>query len=365
MERPALPFDRAADVAGEHGAAGASERATPIESTAAGTASWYADLLEAGLNGFFGDFLERRGSRLDLGMSLRSSDGRAVSPTPEALATAFPAASGKICIFVHGLGATEWCWSLDSERHYGDASVTFGTRLQSDLGFTPIYLRYNSGRHISKNGRSLARLLSELEAAYPVPIEEVALVGHSMGGLVARSAAHYASEHDEPWLRHLRHVMCIGSPHLGAPLEKAVHLLAHALEQIQSPGAQVPAELLRMRSVGIKDLRHGYIRDEEWAHRDPDAVFADSRYDRQALAPLLDGVGYYSIAATITRDASHPAGRLLGDLLVRVPSASGQAPEPTRRIPFQSGVVFTGMTHMHLANHPSVYEALRTALQSG
>lgn len=337
--------------------AGELDLATPLESTAAGSASWCVDYLQATLNGLYGDYLSRRNGRLDLGMTFRHQ-GRLLPITPEAFSAALAKPSHRVCIFVHALSTTEWLWSLASQRHYGEPGVTFGTRLAADLGFTPLYLRYNTGRHISENGRSLAELLSEMLAAYPVPIEEIALVGHSMGGLVARSAAHYGREHDEPWVERLRHIACIGSPHLGAPLEKAVNLLSGVLRAIDAAGARVLAELLDGRSAGIKDLRHGYILDEEWAGKDPDQVFADARRD----VPLLDGVGYYFAAATITRDPAHPVGQLLGDLLVRLPSASGAAREPARRIPFRSGAVFSGMDHIHLANHPAIYEALREQL---
>jgi pimeloyl-ACP methyl ester carboxylesterase len=328
--------------------------ATPIHSSAAGTATWYVDYLQASINGFWGDYLRRKNSRLDLGMTLRNH-GRHLPTTAEAFAAAFPNPTNKVCVFVHSLAATEWLWSLSSEHHYGDHDVTFGTRLADDLGFTPIYIRYNTGQHISENGRALAKLITEALDAYPVPVEEVALVGHSMGGLVARSAAHYAREHDEPWIAQLRHVACIGSPHLGAPLEKAVNLLTAALKKLDAAGAQVPAEILDSRSAGVKDLRYGYTVDEEWAGRDPDEVFADARRN----VPLVDGVGYYFLAATISRDPEHPLGQLLGDLMVRLPSASGETPERARRIPFSSGAVFSGMNHVHIANHPDVYEALR------
>ncbi|MGB8328691.1 MAG: hypothetical protein WCE62_01090, partial [Polyangiales bacterium] len=172
--------------------------ATPVESTAVGTASWSVDYLQASLNGFWGDYLSRKNNRLDLGMTLRHH-GRHLPATPEAFAAAFPNPTSKVCVFVHSLAATEWLWSLSSTEHYGDPDVTFGTRLADDLGFTPIYLRYNTGRHISENGRALSSLLSEVLDAYPVPVDEIVLVGHSMGGLVVRSAAHYAREHDEPW----------------------------------------------------------------------------------------------------------------------------------------------------------------------
>jgi len=333
------------------------ELATPIRSSAAGTASWYVDCLQSSLNGFWGDYLNGHKNPLDIGMTLRHH-GRHLPAAPEAFAAAFSNPTNKVCVFVHSLATTEWLWSLSSEEHYGDPDVTFGTRLRDDLGFTPIYLRYNTGRHISENGRALATLLTEVLDAYPVPVEELALVGHSMGGLVARSAAHYAREQGEPWVARLRHVACIGSPHLGAPLEKAVNLLTGVLKNVAVAGAQVPAELLDSRSAGVKDLRHGYTVDEEWAGKDPDELFADARRN----VPLVDGVGYYFLAATASRDPDHPLGRLLGDLVVRLPSASGEAPEPARRVHCSSVAVFSGMTHFEMANHPDVYEVLHGLL---
>jgi pimeloyl-ACP methyl ester carboxylesterase len=334
--------------------------AMPIGSPAAGSARWYVDHLQSSINGFWGEYLRRNGSRLDLGMTLRHH-GRDLPVTAEDIAAAFPNPSNRVCVFVHGLATTEWLWSLSAQEHYADPAVTFGTRLQEDLGFTPIYLRYNTGRHISENGRALAALLTEVLEAYPVSIDEIALVGHSMGGLVVRSAAHYGAKSDEPWVRPLRHVVCIGSPHLGAPLEKAVNLLTGVLRNVEAAGAQVPAELLDSRSAGVKDLRYGYTVDDEWLGLDPDKVFANARRDLR----LVDGVGYYFLAATISRDPNHPLGRLVGDLMVRLPSASGEATEPARRIHFASGAIFPGLHHAHIANHPEVYEALREMLSSG
>ncbi|MGB5702304.1 MAG: hypothetical protein WBM48_05780 [Polyangiales bacterium] len=336
---------------------GSAELATPIQSSAAGTVSWYVDYAQASINGFWGDHLARKNSRLDLGMTLRHH-GRHLPATREAFAEAFPNPTPKLCVFVHSLAGTEWLWSLSSEAHYGDPDVTFGTRLRDDLGYTPIYLRYNTGLHISENGKRLAKMLSEVLETYPVPVDEIALVGHSMGGLVARSAAHYGREHGEPWAKHLRHVACIGSPHLGAPLEKAVNVFTSVLKRVEAAGAQVPAALLDARSAGVKDLRYGYTVEEEWAGKDPDEVFADARRN----IPLVEGVGYYFLAATISRDPEHPLGQLLGDLMVRLPSALGEHPEPDRKIHFSGGTVFPGMNHIHIANHPEVYDALRDLL---
>jgi pimeloyl-ACP methyl ester carboxylesterase len=358
-----LGLDRVADLAESQLPASSEsavlEPSTPMDSTALGSPSWLLDYAEASVNGFYGDYLTRRKSPLDLGMTLRHH-GRRLSTTRAALSNAYPDATPKICVFVHGLACTEWMWSLRSEEHYGAPDITFGKRLHDDFGYTPIYVRYNSGRHISENGQLLSEHLTKLLTAYPVPIEEISLVGHSMGGLVARSAAHYANEQRAPWLKHLRRVACIGAPNLGAPLEKAVNVFAGLMKKIDAAGAQVPAALLNARSAGVKDLRYGYTVDEEWTGRDPDAVFEDARRN----VPLVDGVGYYFVGATITRDTAHPVGALIGDLLVRLPSATGHHPEPTRRIHFESGAVFAGMNHIHLANHPDVYDALRAFFAS-
>lgn len=332
------------------------EPATPIISQATRSAGRCVDHIQSSVNGFWGDYLSRNNQRLDLGMTLRHQ-GRDILITPEALASAVPSPTRKICVFVHGLATTEWLWGLASE-HHGNQDTRFGTRLRDDLGMTPLYLRYNTGRHISENGRALATLLTEVLKAYPVPVEEISLAGHSMGGLVVRSAAHYGKENDELWIGHLRHVACIGSPHLGAPLEKAVNLLTGVLRNVDAAAAQVTAELLESRSAGVKDLRYGYTVDEEWVGSDPNEVFADSRCN----VPLVDGVGYYFLAATVSRDPEHPLGQFVGDLMVRMPSASGEARDASRRIPFSSGTVIPGMNHIQIADHPDVYEVLRDLL---
>jgi pimeloyl-ACP methyl ester carboxylesterase len=334
-----------------------AERSAPMRQDAQGSLPWWLDQAQGTLNGFVGDHLARRGNGLDFGMTLRH-DGRVLPVEAAALAEALPEATSGICLFVHGLSTTEWSWVLNANRFWGDAGTCYGTKLREDLGFTPLYVRYNTGRHVSESGRALSDLIEALVQVYPVPIAEIAIVGHSMGGLVARSAAHAGAASGARWIRRLRHVFCIGSPHLGAPLEKGASVLSAILRRIPAAGATVPAAVIDARSDGIKDLRHGYTTDEEWRDGgDADnlrAVLEDSRHD----VPLVDGVGYYAVATTITRDPEHPAGMLLGDLLVRAPSGTGQALEPERHIGFRSHQVIPGMNHLHIANHPAVYEVL-------
>ena len=266
-----------------------------------------------------------------------------------------PEATRKLSVFIHGLSCTEWSWSIFAEQFHGDPNVNFGTLLRDDLGYTPVYVRYNTGRHVSENGEELAKLLTELVANYPGPLDEIILIGHSMGGLVARSAAHYGSLAGAPWLGRLKHVFCIGSPHLGAPLEQGANVLASILAAFDTPGTQIPAKILNLRSSGIKDLRFGYVVHEDWHDHDADAFLADKRQD---LA-FVEGIGYYFIASTVFRDPEHPLADFLGDCLVRLPSASGRHRQPERCVPFKIGKVFSGMHHLHLGNHPDVYAQIR------
>ncbi len=314
------------------------------------------DLAVAALNGFAGERLEREGNPLASQMSLRHA-GRTVSLQRQALAAAFPAASARVAVFVHGLASNETLWHLHAERHYRNRHTTYGSRLEADLGYTPLYIRYNSGLHISDNGRRLARLLDRLVAEWPVPIEELALVGHSMGGLVIRSASYYGAQCD--WARRVRHLVLLGSPHLGAPLEKAVNVTAWLLGLIDI--TRPFASVLNGRSVGIKDLRFGALCDEDWQGIDLDALLAN----RSGDIPLLDGAAHYCIAATVTRDPRHPVGVAVGDLLVREASAFGRGRLRRIEFPLENGRHFGPMHHFELMNHPDVYEQMRRWLARG
>jgi len=268
------------------------------------------------LCGLRGDVLEREGSELAIPMTVRA-EGEATS---------------RLAVFVHGLFENEHAWGYGGGPRYGD-------RLASEHGFTPVYVRYNSGRHISENGRSLAELLETLAGEWPTPVDEIVLVGHSMGGLVARSACHAGAD----WTRRVTHVVSLGSPHTGAPLESAVHYAAAALGGL--PESRPFAGLLRRRSAGIRDLRRGSLVDEDWRGRDPEALRAAACRE----VPLLDGAVHCFVAATVTGSARHPVARVLGDWLVLEASASHRA---------QEALHVGGAHHLALLNHPAVYERL-------
>jgi pimeloyl-ACP methyl ester carboxylesterase len=296
----------------------------------------------AALNAVKGDALCDRDDPLALGMTLRRRGG---DLDPEAIANA----SGRVAIFIHGLGETDRAWRLGSTPERPGYAV----RLERELGYTSLELRYNTGRHISDNGRALAVLLEEMHRAWPTALDEIVLVGHSMGGLVARSACHYGHQADHEWTTAVRHVVCLGSPHLGAPLEKGANALGWALGRV--PETKPFARVVNGRSAGIKDLRFGACVEEDWCDCDPDELLTDRCRD----VPFLPGATFSFIAATVHRE---PIGTIVGDLLVRVPSASGAGRH--RRIPFaqEHGRRLTGLTHLDLLNHPAVYEQIRAWL---
>jgi len=306
----------------------------------------------ATLNGLYGNHIKRRGNPLALQMAIRRG-GRTVPMTGEGLAAGFPDATPRVAVFLHGLFETDESWGHFPLRGDPERRRTYGDRLHAELGLTPVHVRYNTGLHVSDNGRELAQMLEDLVAGWPAPVDEIVLVGHSMGGLVARSACHYGPQAGHRWSEAVRHVFCLGTPHLGADLEKGLNLLGWAAARL--PETRGLASLVNARSVGIKDLRYGACLEEDWCDCDPDEFLSD----RCREFPFLPGASYYFIAATLRPG---PVGSLLGDLLVRLPSASGRGSGPGRRIPFEvdCGRELTGLTHFDLLNHPAVYEQLRT-----
>jgi pimeloyl-ACP methyl ester carboxylesterase len=251
-------------------------------------------------------------------------------------------------VFVHGWCLTERTWWRRPRT--GDDARSYGDRLFDDLGFTPVYLRYNTGLHISDNGQQLADMLEQLQLLWPVPIDEIVLVGHSMGGLVVRSAVYYGAQQHHWWTAAVRHVVCLGSPHLGADLEKAVNAAAWALAWL--PETRAIAGFLNARSSGVKDLRFGSCRDEDWRDCDPDEFLRDRCHE----VPFLPSAAYHFVATTIGPPA---LGRLVGDHLVRSYSATGAG--GNRQLPFVSehGLRLEGLHHLDLLNHPSIYAKLR------
>ena len=290
------------------------------------------------LNGLVGQYLHAEENQLATRMMFVHDD-RELSLDREALRAAFPrtTANAKLVVFVHGMMCTERVWRLPDGEDYG-------TLLARDLGFTPLYLRYNSGRSIADNGATFSARLTELVQNYPFAIDEIVLVGFSMGGLVIRSACEHAEAAHEPWLRRVHRAIYIGTPHLGAPLERAGKAVTKLLTKIEDPYLRLIVDIANLRSDGIKDLGHGDISHE-------DRALTDSGTRSSAPPrPLHANIHHHLIAGTLL---SHPRlADLLGDTLVPVQSATfGHATENVH--------VVEGVTHTALAHDMRVYEQIR------
>jgi pimeloyl-ACP methyl ester carboxylesterase len=248
--------------------------------------------------------------------------GRDVAADRDSLAAAFVGASGRVTVFVHGLGQTEDAWDpAGSER------VPYPARLRSELGYTPVMVRYNTGRSIDENGTELARLLGQVIDAWPVPVHELALIGHATGALVARSACYAAFE--QPWAAKLRHVITLGAPHRGSFLEKAVQTATRALSTL--PETRAAGKTLELRSAGLKDAGRG------------------------SETPFLPHVRHLFVSASVMRDPDSRLGRAFGDLLVSRNSAwAHPGDRRPMRFPVESYRHVGGINHFDLLDHPVV-----------
>ena len=284
------------------------------------------------VNGAFGDTLHARHGALSAPLAVRR-DGRDVLLTPAALRSAFPGARPRVAVFLHGLGETERSWNRRPAAHGRGPRASFPTLLEADLGISAVVLRCNTGLPVERNGAALDVLLEQLCAAWPVRLRELSLVGHSMGGLIARSACRHGQDRGRRWVERVTHIVLLGTPHRGAPLERAAHRLTTLLGGL--PETRPLARLADVRSAGVKDLRDGVEAG-----------------DGHALAA-------YCVSATLGGHEDHLLGRLLGDVLVPRASATG-ADHPRRAaLRFVASRHFVALNHFDLLNHPAVYEQLR------
>ncbi len=314
--------------------------------------------LVAVINGLFGDTLDDRDSRWSTPMTIRAGDTQLPldrRALPDALCAVD--VGPRLCVFVHGLMSTESIWHFAN-----DGSTTYGTLLADEHHATVLSVRYNTGRHISTNGRELAHLLDKLVSAWPVRVREVNLIGHSMGGLVARSACHYARHQrstgrrfpiGRPWSTKVRRVVLIGVPNTGAGLEAVVNSVSAALWALPIPATRLVGLGLDQRSAGIKDLRFGAIIDEDWLERDPSARQRIFRH----LPDRLRRADHLVISGTVTANPEHPLAKLIGDVMVTSTSASGRSSDG-ELFPRATTRTFPGISHNALAHHPDVFRAI-------
>ncbi len=341
----ALVYDSIRGVARlvDRGLAGLAPRASAADERRSSPAN---EAVVAALNGVVGDYLARTLNPLAISMSLRRH-GQALEIERDALEAAIPQVTGKVLVLAHGLCLNDLQWKRKGHDH--------GEALGGEFGYTPVYLHYNTGLHVSENGRLLADLLETLFYQWPVAVEELAIIGHSMGGLVSRSAYYYGEEAVHHWPRRLDRLLFLGTPHHGAPLERIGNWANTTLEV--SPYSVPFARLGKIRSAGITDMRYGNLLDDDWKGRDRFAAAGDVR----APQPLPPAVQSYAIAATKRQAKGSPSLDLFGDGLVPVNSALGRHRNPGMSLQFSESDQWIGygMNHWDLLSHPAVYEQIR------
>ncbi|MBI9075641.1 MAG: alpha/beta fold hydrolase [Desulfatibacillum sp.] len=297
-------------------------------------ARWWNNSLSA-LNGVLGDYLVNRGNELALPMSFYQ-DGKPLSLDRDLEEQLGRPLTDRVCVLVHGLCCHEGFWDFDRDG----GSTSYGKMFSRDLGFTPFYVRYNTGLPILGNGERLAVLLDELFRVYPQPCREVLLLGHSMGGLVFREACRVGLKRSMAWVRQVSNCVCLGSPLKGAPLEKLGSVSAKIMDLAGHPLTHVVRDLINIRSQGIKDLCHG----EDGSPKPETGAF-------------LPEAGHFAVAGTLTQNPAHPVTLILGDSMVRIPSATAR--DSSGSAPATENVrVFPGVGHMALMHNMEVYQQI-------
>jgi triacylglycerol lipase len=352
------------------------------------------------LNGVIGDYLEASGNELAIPMTLFQSDGQplVLSDDDDALpikfypptgATTTPTTPIRLCILLHGLVNDEGSWAISQEQGGGD----YGSFLKRDVeNVIPLYLRYNTGLHVSTNGQKLSRLLESLfhkftqvhprVAMTPAPtptlneeqeeqlqLPEIIFLCHSMGGLVGRSAIHYAVAHRMKWVRRLSTVIFLGTPHQGSYWEQVGNVVSYAIGAIPRPYMKLAAKVANLRSHGIKDLRYGYILDDDWLEQqqDPDVLWTNTK--KKVSSKLMDWVAYHVVTGTVTRNPDHVMSQMFGDALVSQSSAKGHSDNADHHLSFaeaqspESIRMFPGVNHNSLQVDLEVYNQVKAWIE--
>jgi len=249
------------------------------------------------INGFVGDKLAVKMDSWAIPMSFRI-DGRDVR------AAELPRKyhGKKIVVCVHGLMANERIF-----KHF----VDWGR------GFVPLHVRYNTGLHISENGQALAKILNAL--AEETRAKKIVLVGHSMGGLVIRSACYYGDKHGQDWVKRVPTIFLIAVPNAGAALEQLGHTTSYILKKLAKWHLNYLADIIEQRSNGIKDLRLGFMLDEDW-QGNPDIT---QHSDARMTVPPIPGIDYHILIGNLSANEKSLLSKYFGDGLVTPASAVG------------------------------------------
>lgn len=295
------------------------------------------------LNGVSGDYLAKENSSLAISFQFRKN-GKLIMV--DEIDRELTTKSGKLLILIHGLCTNDLQWTRNGHNH--------GELLAQKNGFTTIYTYYNSGLHISQNGAEFSSKMESLLSELP-NANEIYFLCHSMGGLIARSACFYAMKSDLSWIKKLKKMVFLGTPHQGAPLERGGNWLESLLEL--HPYTYPFSKLGKIRSAGITDLRNGNLIDEEWNLFDR----FELRKHVKKPVPLPDFVQCYTLASTISSKIQNAATDFVGDGLVPLDSAFGKHKNVDWSLNFaeENQALIKGIHHLDLLSDEQVFHVIK------
>ena len=349
------------------------------------------EIVIAILNGIVGDYLHSQDNPLQIHMQWRSLskddiddevEGRTLSPQKQKTIQQMKKKKKHYLLLIHGSCASPHDWWQQGHNH----GIALAAALSNNI--EPLFLHYNTGLHISENGKLLSQCIQQLvneveekDDSSSSDIIRISIIGHSMGGLVARSACHYASQQDgassSSWIQHLHHLITLGTPHHGAILEQGGKLVDSVLgvHRFTEPISW----LTKIRSAGVMDLGYGNVREEDWScgHDNDDEDKENSqRKNRAALidnrqpTPLPSKVRCLAIAAVLG-DANSSSNRLLGtvlrtDGLVTEASALGigHVNNPELNLVFDMSRTIYNLGHLGLLSSQDVYRTILCFLET-
>jgi len=295
------------------------------------------------LNGLMGDTMAEKGNNALINMSFRFKS-RDVEVENLKDHFDFTKYNGKVVLVIHGLMNDESIWQSEAN----EKTQRLGSLLEKEDKANFLYIRYNTGLHISENGRTFSDLIQQFINKYP-SANELVIISHSMGGLVTRSAGYYADIQKQSWIKQLKKVFLIGVPNEGSYVAKVAYMTQYFFRKIDPSENDSVAKFFDVRSNGIKDLSFGYLTDEDWLN----AKDGNERNIETSKVYPLPDVDYYLIAGTVAdKKKRSRIFTFFGDGLVEKESALSNL--------FKTNTIKSGKVEMKLftgENHLSLLES--------
>jgi hypothetical protein len=310
------------------------------------------------LNGMIGEYLEKENNPLAIQMGFFHQSQKLSLDCQLAQQLDCPL-SNKVVIFVHGLTNLETVWDYPAEgssnasivNHYIDVCFSpvnktspenYGKKLQEEFGFTPFYLRYNTGLSLEKNGRNFSAQLSKLFKNYPIKIDDLMLIGFSMGGGLLSHAQYSAQKNNQAWLKVLSKCMYLGDSSENSLLANILQLSGDFLRH-------TPIRYINFLADWF-DYRSKRLQTNENKENDFDLKRRRSR----EFALFVESSRHYFVNGNLTRKGQNIYNRSIEDLNPKQKNSDSSRATPPR----SQSVHLEGISPIRLAHSNRVYSLI-------